>query len=212
MKPRLLIFAKAPVAGAVKTRLNPALGAEGAAALAQRMLVHALAQAKAAQLGAVELCVSPAATDKAWGPWRARHTGPWADQGEGNLGERMARAVQRVLAAGQSVLVVGTDCPALDATLLRRAAAALTQHDACLIPAYDGGYVLLGLRRFDATVFSEIAWSTASVARVTLERLQQRGCSVQVFAPLHDIDEPADLPYLPDDWVKTLVARVPEFL
>jgi len=210
MNPRLLIFAKAPVAGAAKTRLIPVLGADGAAALAQRMLVHALVQAKAAQLGAVELCVSPAATDEVWGPWRARHTGLWSDQGAGNLGERMACAVQRVLAAGRSVLLVGTDCPALDAAHLRRAAAALTQHDACLIPAYDGGYVLLGLRRFDATVFSEIAWSTPSVARVTLDRLRQLGWSVQVFAPVHDIDEPADLPYLPGDWVKTLVARVPE--
>jgi len=174
------------------------------------MRVHALGRAKAAQLGGVELGVSPAATDVVGGPWRARHTGLWSDQGAGNLGERMACAVQRVLAAGRSVLLVGTDCPALDAAHLRRAAAALTQHDACLIPAYDGGYVLLGLRRFDATVFSEIAWSTPSVARVTLDRLRQLGWSVQVFAPVHDIDEPADLPYLPGDWVKTLVARVPE--
>lgn len=212
MSTRLLIFAKAPVAGMVKTRLIPALGAPGAAALAREMLAHMLAQANAAQFAAVEMCVSPSATDAVWLPWRALVTGCWSDQGEGDLGERMARAAQRVLATGDAVLLVGTDCPALDAGKLRRAAASLAQHDACMIPAHDGGYVLLGLRRFDASLFSNIAWSTAEVAQVTLARLAQLGWSVQVFAPLHDIDEPQDLPHVPSHWLRGMpepAAQVP---
>jgi rSAM/selenodomain-associated transferase 1 len=119
------------------------------------------------------------------------------DQVDGDLGERMARAAQRVIGAGESVLLVGTDCPQLDAGQLQRAAQALQGADATLIPAFDGGYVLLGLNQYDATVFSGIAWSTSSVAAATQDRLQALHWRVQTLAPLHDIDEPADLQYLP---------------
>ncbi|MEO7105314.1 MAG: DUF2064 domain-containing protein, partial [Rhodoferax sp.] len=93
---RLVIFAKAPVAGAVKTRLIPALGAQGAAALAQRMLLHTLQQALASGAGPVELCMSPAPDAPAWTGIDLPEGIERSDQGEGDLGERMARAVHRV--------------------------------------------------------------------------------------------------------------------
>lgn len=200
MNTRLVIFAKAPRAGSVKTRLIPALGADAAARLAQQLLLHTLAQADTLADIDVELCVSPAPADVAWQPWRTRHRGVWSDQGAGDLGARMARAAQRALSTNPSVLLIGTDCPALDARQLRGAAASLQRHDACLIPAHDGGYVLLGLRRFDPALFSGLAWSTSGVARETLARLAQLGWTVQTFAPLHDIDEPDDLPHVPGGW------------
>jgi len=194
---RIVVFAKAPLPGVAKTRLIPALGAQGAADLAQRMLAHTLAQAQAAGVGPVELCVSPNAAEPVWQELRPLHTGAWSDQGEGDLGARMARAARRAIDAGESVLLIGTDCPALDGVRLRQAAEALQQADACLIAAFDGGYVLLGLTRFDATIFSGMAWSSDSVARETLRRLAKLDWSVRSLPALHDVDEPGDLQWLP---------------
>lgn len=195
-RPRLVVFAKAPVAGQAKTRLIPALGAEGAAALARTMLDHTLAQARVSQAGEVELCMSPAPGDVAWNGWRLPAGIAPTDQGDGDLGARMARAVRRVTAQ-QPVLLFGTDCPALDAAAIRAAADALQQHDAVLVPVADGGYVLIGLKRPCPELFADMAWSTPTVAAETLRRLDRLGCSTWIAPTLHDIDEPADLVHLP---------------
>jgi uncharacterized protein len=196
---RILIFAKAPTPGAVKTRLIPALGAQGAAALAQRMLTRMIEAALEANIGPVELCASPAADQPAWRALSlpAIH---FSAQGDGDLGARLARHSQRIVANGESVLLVGTDCLQLDAALLRSAATTLAQYDCVIHPTFDGGYALLGLRRFDPCVFADIAWSTATVAASTKQRIAQLGWSLHCAAILHDIDEPADLVHLPLDW------------
>ena len=197
---RIVIFAKAPVPGLAKTRLIPALGAQGAADLAQRMLDHTVAQALAAEVGPVELCVTPSPDDAAWRGHARAASVTWSDQGDGDLGERMAQAVQRVTGAGESLLLIGTDCPALDAALLRRAADSLQQFDATLVPTADGGYVLLGLNRFHASLFRDIEWSTGSVAAETRRRLAGLGWKVKEHPTVQDIDEPADLRWLPPGW------------
>ena len=112
-KPRLVIFAKAPQPGAVKTRLIPALGAEGAAALARSMLAHTLQEALAAGVGPVELCMNPAPGDIAWQGVDLPDAVIRMAQGEGDLGERMARAVHRVTTQQRPVLLMGADCPGL---------------------------------------------------------------------------------------------------
>ena len=117
---------------------------------------------------------------------------------------RMARAVQRTTTAAERVLLIGSDCPALDAACLRRAAAALQQFDATLVPTADGGYVLLGLNRFDESLFEGVEWSTGGVAAATLERLARLGWRVQKYATVHDIDEPADLQWMPPEWAECL--------
>jgi rSAM/selenodomain-associated transferase 1 len=197
---RIVVFAKAPVAGLAKTRLIPALGARGAAALAARMLAHTLEQALLASVGRVELCATPAPGAGAWQGVGVPAGVAWSAQGEGDLGARMARAAHRVTATGEAVLLIGTDCPALDAAWLRAAAEALRTADAVIGPTADGGYALLGLHCFDARVFADIAWSSAEVAGVTLERLDGLGWSVARLPVLHDIDEPRDLRWLPDGW------------
>jgi len=143
----LIVFAKAPVAGQAKTRLIPALGAEAAAALAARLLDHALQQAADAGLDALELCVAPDATHPRLQAAAARHGAALTLQGEGDLGARMQRALSRRLALHERVLLIGTDAPSLDANVLRAAAAALDGHDAVFVPALDGGYALVGLAR-----------------------------------------------------------------
>ncbi|MES2295491.1 MAG: TIGR04282 family arsenosugar biosynthesis glycosyltransferase [Pseudomonadota bacterium] len=199
---RIIIMAKAPQAGKAKTRLISALGAQGAAELAGHMLAHTARQALAAAVGAVELCVSPAPGDLAWRSLEPMLGGTlaWSDQGEGDLGMRMARAARRGCAGGDAVMLIGTDCPALDATALRRAAAALLETDATLVPTFDGGYALLGMKRFHPSLFEDIAWSTDSVAFDTQCRLSALGWSVRTHPVVHDIDEPADLCHLPSLW------------
>lgn len=196
--PRLLVFAKAPRAGHAKTRLAPALGAEGAAALARALLAHTLGQAIDAGVGPVELCMSPGPGSAAWQGLPLPVGIACTDQGAGDLGARMARAVQRVTAElRQPVLLFGTDCPALDAARLRAAALALRRHDAVLLPVQDGGYVLIGLKAPCPALFAHMPWSTAVVAQETLRRLAALGLSTWVGPTLHDIDEPADLRHLP---------------
>ena len=198
---RIIIFAKAPQAGRAKTRLIPALGAEGAARLAQRMLQATVASAQAAALGPLQLCLTPSPADPVWDDFAWPAGVELRGQGEGDLGQRMARAVEQGVQQGLPVLLIGTDCPQLTSTLLCQAAAALLSHDSVLFPASDGGYVLLGLRRANPRVFADIAWSTASVAASTRARLAELGWSLFEGPELDDIDCPEDLPKLPAGWL-----------
>ncbi|WP_129793156.1 TIGR04282 family arsenosugar biosynthesis glycosyltransferase [Sphingosinicella sp. CPCC 101087] len=193
MRPtRILVFAKAPVTGRVKTRLIPALGAEGAATLAAEMLVRTIGEAIAAEAGLVELCGDP---DPAGPEWAGRLPPGIASsaQGEGDLGARMARAARRTIERGERAVLIGTDCPDLDRMRLRHAIAFLDDHDAIIHPTRDGGYALLGLERFDPSLFADIAWSTPAVAEATMTRIRSLGWSLKVGETLCDIDEPADL-------------------
>lgn len=190
--PRVVIMARAPVAGAVKTRLIPALGAEGAALLARRMLAATVATAQRVGLGVPELCVSPNSRDEAWNgllPDGVLVT----DQVAGDLGKRLAAAAKRVIGGGNSVLLIGTDCPDLTVSRIRDMAKRLADHDAVIHPAVDGGYVLLGLRRFDPSLFTGIVWSGADVGEVTSSRILALGWSLYAGKMLRDIDEPGDL-------------------
>ena len=189
---RIVIFAKAPVPGKVKTRLVPALGEVGAALLAKRMLADTVDRALAAGLANTELCASPHPADPQWAghlPAGVR----LADQGEGDLGRRLAAAATRAIDGGERVLLIGTDCPELDGPRLSGAAAQLDRHDAVIFPARDGGYVLLGLARTHPSLFADIAWSTSTVAETTIARIRTLGWSLYIGDTLSDIDEPADL-------------------
>jgi uncharacterized protein len=181
---RIIIFAKAPVPGRAKTRLIPALGAEEAARLAAEMLERTVAEALATGLE-VELCGDPDPAGWYRGPPVAL-----AAQGEGDLGERLARAAAR---ATGGILLIGTDCPDLGRERLRSAATALESHDSVLHPAEDGGYVLLGLRRFDPSLFEGISWSSDAVAGQTIARIEALGWSLDLRQALRDIDRPEDL-------------------
>lgn len=205
-----VIFAKAPQPGLAKTRLIPALGAMGAARLAARMLRHTVQEALAAALGEVELCVTPAPDHAAWRPFRpSAWPLTWQAQGLGDLGLRLARAAARQSGRGAPVLLIGTDCPALTAAVLREAAARLASDEAVMVPSVDGGYVLLGLRRFSPVVFRHIAWSTPQVAAQTRQRLARLGWTLAELPALHDIDDPCDLEALPRGWLEESLATDP---
>ncbi len=197
----VVVFAKAPRPGLAKTRLIPALGAAGAAQLAQRLLERAVDAAVAARLGPVELCCTPDVHDGAFTALARRHAIDLAAQGEGDLGARMHRALERVLARCPMALLIGTDAPALDAAYLQDAAAALRRHAAVLGPALDGGYTLIGLKRPARELFEAMPWSTVQVLAQTRGRLRTLGLDTFELPPLADIDEPADLIHLPPGWV-----------
>ena len=209
---RIVIIAKAPIAGFAKTRLIPALGAQAAAELAKRLLLHTVATALASKLDAVELCATPdpfegictgttgSPTESVWQNLGLPEGIEWSVQGEGDLGERMARATLRCTNRSESILLIGTDCPALTVAVLQSAAQALLEQDAVIVPTYDGGYALLGLNQFDASLFDGMPWSTAQVAALTLGHMKRLSWSVKTLATQHDIDEPADLQWLPASW------------
>ncbi len=196
----VIVFAKAPVAGQAKTRLIPALGAAGAAALAERLLDHAVAQAVAAGLGSISLCVTPAATHPVFLRLQARHGLHLRLQGEGDLGQRMDRALHAALLTHDSALLIGSDAPALNAAVLREASAALAGADAVIGPALDGGDARVGLRRPAPALFEGIAWSTPQVMAQTRRRAAAAGLRLAELPALADIDEPADLQHLPAGW------------
>lgn len=189
---RIVIFAKAPVPGRVKTRLIPALGLEGAAALARTMLEDTIREASAAAVGPVELCTCPSPDHPDWHGHLPSGVATSA-QGDGDLGARMAHAAERVIAEEGSILLIGTDCPELDRHRLREAIHQFKSHDVVLHPAHDGGYPLIGLKRFDPSLFDGIAWGGPTVTADTIRRIKALGWSLWLGKTLRDIDEPADL-------------------
>ncbi len=189
---RVAIFAKAPVPGEVKTRLQALLGADGAAALHAGLVRHALSTAVEARVGAVELHCAPDEThpffERCAGEFRVRLV---RQEGK-DLGARMGAAFERTFAEEAALIVVGADCPALKASHLRAAADALAQHDAVLIPAEDGGYVLLGLARPIAQLFEGVDWGSPAVMRQTRDRLAAANVTSVELPALWDVDRPED--------------------
>lgn len=182
----IAILAKAPVAGLAKTRLIPVLGAEAAAALQARMIEHTLQAA--ATVAPVTLWVTPDDTHPAFRNVAANVT--IMTQPAGDLGARMAAAVNN--AAGP-VLVIGTDCPALTVDRLREAADTLATCDVVVIPAEDGGYGLIGMKRLHPELFSDMTWSVPTVMEETRRRLAALGVGARELAPIWDVDTPEDL-------------------
>ncbi len=185
------VLAKAPVAGFAKTRLVPVLGAEGAARLQERLIARTVATACAAGVGPITLWATPDESHPAFRELAERFEIALARQCDGDLGARMLAAV---IAANGPALVIGTDCPALTVEHLRSAAEILRGGtDAVVLPAEDGGYVLIGMRRAEPALFADMGWSTAQVMEETRRRLRSLGLTWQEPATLWDIDVPADL-------------------
>jgi hypothetical protein len=187
----IAVLAKAPIPGLAKTRLIPALGEAGAAALQARLTARAVETVVKAAVGPVTLWATPDQTHPSFQVLAEIHGIALARQGDGDLGARMLAAIA---AANGPALVIGTDCPALTPAHLQAAAAALREGlDAVLIPVEDGGYTLIGLRRAEPALFSDVNWGTATVMAETRRRLRQLALSWSEPASLWDIDRPQDL-------------------
>lgn len=190
---RILVFAKAPVAGAVKTRLVPALGAEGAARLHARLVRRTVAQVDACGLAPLELHVAPDGDHPLFRSFAAAGGTVVVQHGR-DLGERMHAALAAALTAAEFAILIGTDCPALDCAYLALACDALAQgRPAVLGPAEDGGYVLIGLRRAAPTLFTGVDWGGPQVLVQTRRRLAELAWEAAELPTLWDLDRPADL-------------------
>jgi rSAM/selenodomain-associated transferase 1 len=198
----LIVFAKAPVPGYAKTRLARAIGNEAAARLAGRMLAETVNNAVAADIGPVELCCAPDESHPAFLGTAATHGLALTRQGNGDLGVRMHRALERTLRTYPRAMLIGTDAPSLGPQQLRNAARLLRSHQAVFGPAADGGYVLVGLSAPEPHLFEGIEWSTPRVMAQTRERADQLGLVLGELPTLADVDEPEDLVHVPKEWLE----------
>jgi rSAM/selenodomain-associated transferase 1 len=187
----IAVLAKAPIAGFAKTRLIPMLGADGAARLQERLIDRAVTTARAAAIGPVTLWATPGEHHPALRDIAARFDVTLARQCDGDLGARMHAALT---AANGPALVIGTDCPALTPAHLREAADTLRQGtDVVVLPAEDGGYVLIGMSAPQPALFADMRWSTPDVMEETRRRLAAHSLTWREPATLWDIDTPDDL-------------------
>jgi uncharacterized protein len=192
----LIIFTRYPHPGQAKTRLIPALGAAGAADLHRQMAEHTMAQVRQfQQTHAITVEVQFTGADRAAIQAWLGNEWVYTHQSEGDLGDRMAQAIQSAVQAGaQSVLVIGTDCPNVDALLLAQAFQSLQTHDLVIGPASDGGYYLIGLNQMIPELFQNMPWSTDRVLSQTIATAQQHHLAIALLPVLTDIDHPSDLP------------------
>ncbi|MEX0739730.1 MAG: TIGR04282 family arsenosugar biosynthesis glycosyltransferase [Pseudohongiella sp.] len=189
---RILFFAKTPVAGQVKTRLQPVLGEAGALQLHQQLMRYGWQQLQRAAQAPLQL-------------WASSHGGedffrqlegvPHIHRQRGHdLGERMHNATCDALADAEFVVVVGADCPSVDGAYVAQALALLAAGTPVVLgPAEDGGYVLIGLREPMPAVFGDIRWGQASVMQQTRERLRAAGIGWRELTVKWDVDRPEDL-------------------
>ncbi|MBW4642898.1 MAG: TIGR04282 family arsenosugar biosynthesis glycosyltransferase [Goleter apudmare HA4340-LM2] len=201
-KQHLIIFTRYPEPGKTKTRLIPALGAVGAANLQRQMTEYTILQVKELQ-------------ETAAVSWEVRFAGgslqlmqDWLGkdlvyqlQGEGDLGERMARSLFDAFGSGaEQVMIIGIDCPGVNSHLLATAFEQMQNCELVIGPAIDGGYYLIGLRRYITELFANIDWGTAQVLQQTMDIAQKLHLSHVLLLPLADVDRPEDLAILYGDW------------
>lgn len=193
MSGRLLVFAKAPVPGRVKTRLARHVGRRAAAGLYRGLLADTVGMAVSAHVAPVELWVSPG-RHPALDAIARRHGLVQRVQPPGDLGARMDRASRRALRDGGPVVIIGGDCTGLTAGHLAAAFGALEAgRDVVLAPAPDGGYTLIGLARPAPGLFRAMPWGSSAVLAETRRRLRRARLDAQLLAAADDLDDPADL-------------------
>ena len=194
----LLVFAKAPRPGEVKTRLARSLGRDGAprydeASAIYRRMGRAIVDAVADAPATVTVCYDPPGAETEMREWLGSAAARYLPQGAGDLGERMSRMFARAFEEAGRAVVIGTDTPAVGAATVARALAALDTADVVLGPSRDGGYYLLALREPRPELFEGIEWSTESVLAETVARAGGAGLRVTFLEVETDVDTAADL-------------------
>jgi rSAM/selenodomain-associated transferase 1 len=201
MSARLCIFGRVPRLGQVKSRLSASLGEQGAYDAHCELVEHALQRlARVPDVpAALWLDGTPEARAKGWSEtWRV----PLRQQVGAELGARMEHALLDCLARGCPGIVVGTDCPPIDAGYVKRAAHALALHDAVFGPAADGGFGLVGVSRPITGMFADVEWGRADVLAATLANAMRLRLRICLLPQIWDVDTPAD-------WERWLRERAP---
>jgi rSAM/selenodomain-associated transferase 1 len=178
---------KAPREGYVKTRLAGSVGFPEATRIYRRLVEHQIAQIPPAWQTHVHF--TPAECGEQMRTWLGPNRS-YSAQADGDLGERLSAALRTHFASRNSpVIFVGGDCPYLSTARLEEVAELLTESDAVMIPAIDGGYCLLAVRRPDEHLFTSISWSTDHVAAETRQRMRERSFSWKELPALEDVDD-----------------------
>jgi len=190
----IIVFAKAPVAGQVKTRLCPPLTPDEAASLHGSLVLDLLERCQSLKECDRILAGAPTPEHPFFGAMKTRFKIPVWDQVGHDLGARMAHTFQSSLGSPyHSVVIVGTDIPGITVQLISTAFKSLQDHDVVVGPTVDGGYYLIGLRSPVPELFENIPWSTDSVFALTQEKITALGLSLKILPMLRDLDTVEDL-------------------
>ena len=190
VKNRLIIFVKNPVKGEVKTRLASTVGDEKALDVYKKLL--RITAEEAAGVDADKLVSYSNSVEE--GDHFDESLFEKSVQKEGNLGEKMKHAFESGFREGfDRVVLIGSDCPQISRNLLDDAFQKLGDADCVIGPSDDGGYYLIGLRRFLPEIFDDIEWSTSSVFSYTIKKLDGMDATYRLLKRLNDIDTESDL-------------------
>lgn len=187
------VFAKAPVAGRVKTRLAEDIGSAAAAAVYRRLGRQVVAAVAGPGYRTIVWFTPPARRDAVRTWLDGLGAAEFCPQVGGNLGTRLVHAFARSFATGDSaVVIIGTDAPGVNRRIVAAAFRALRTHDLVLGPSLDGGYYLIGLTAPQPALFRAIPWSTRDVLRATEARARAAGLGVTLLTLLRDVDTAED--------------------
>jgi len=189
----LILFAKSPSQGKVKTRLEPVLDTETILALYKQLLARQISLVNRCDLAQKFFWVDGNPTMEMLQSFE----GEILVQLDGDIGERMGAALKSSLEHCDSVILIGCDSPGLDTTMLEEAFQVLEAgNNAVFVPAMDGGYVLVGLNLVADQLFRDVTWGSGQVMEQTREKMIALEMSWKELEPVRDIDEPGDLEHL----------------
>ena len=196
-KNALVIFAKSPSSGSVKTRLQGLLSAETAGRLSEAFMFDTLETALRLTGVRLFLACSPSRRDPFFQKLARAYRITLIDQRGRDLGERMARAFHELKRQGfRKILIIGNDLPTLPTSHLRHAFRLLDQHDVVIGPSLDGGYYLIGISGQVPPIFDDMPWSTETVFTMTMEKILKAKLSCGLLPFWYDVDRPEDLYFL----------------
>ena len=189
----LLVFAKAPITGEVNTRLIPDLGIDGATDLQTELIRSRLESFMRSGLCELQLWCSPDVSHEFFSECKDQHGVPLYDQVGQDLGERMSHAIKTNLENYKHVVLIGTDAPSLDNPLIEQAIATLQSGaNTVIIPAEDGGYVLIGMSKHYKEIFLSVPWGSDRVLKKTRGNIIALGLKVNELPECWDIDRVED--------------------
>lgn len=189
----ILIFSKAPVVGQVNTRLVPYITAEQAANLHEELAHDRLRMCTAANLCDVQLWCSPDTEHQFFSDCRQRYGVQLHSQSGNDLGERISSALKALLGQYKKIIIIGTDAPALDIDTIDAAVNELEHSDIVLVPAEDGGYVLIGASKHHEDLLIDVPWGSESVLANTVRNIKRLGLEYSLLGKCWDVDRPEDL-------------------
>jgi len=196
-KDALVIFAKSPTSGSVKTRLQGPLSPETAARLAEAFLYDTIETARRLTVAHLFLACSPSQRDPCFQKLAQAYRITLIDQKGHDLGKRMAGAFHELKSRGfRKILIIGNDLPTLPISHLRQALRLLDQYEVVIGPSLDGGYYLIGISGQVPPIFDDIPWSTETVFAMTIEKILKAKLSCGLLPFWYDVDRPADLHFL----------------